>query len=176
MISYKILSDAQSHYSLLGYSYVEVPWTVTPEIAALTKPLEMDFLGDYFLPKKGKTLVGSAEQSFLYQYSKGFLPRGKFQAITPCFREDIHDVTHEKAFMKLELIDTTNSKPSMDNLVDMVENARDFFSRYILPEHIENLKIVSVGDTFDIEYEGIEIGSYGIRDVGFMSYIYGTIS
>jgi hypothetical protein len=64
-------------YESFGFKRIESPWTVTKDVSDITKPPG----------GKDKVLVASGEQSFLYLYLKGFLPRGRYQTVTPCFRE-----------------------------------------------------------------------------------------
>lgn len=165
MINYSRLARAIDWYDSKGFTYVEVPWTVTKAVSDITKP---SYLLDYEIVGKNKVLVGSAEQSFLYQYLKGFLPKGKFMAVTPCFRDDVFDLTHTKHFMKLELIDTNDvSEANLDNIV---EYAHSFFTL----EMFDDVKITKTHEGFDITYKNIELGSYGIRKTSFLNWIYAT--
>jgi hypothetical protein len=115
----------------------------------------------------GKVLVASGEQSFLYLYLKGFLPKGRFQTVTPCFRYESFDFLHTKYFIKNELIDTANV--SDKNLQNIIEVCLDFFQKY-LPES----KAVKTDFGWDIEWMGYELGSYGIRSCEFLDWIYAT--
>ena len=166
MIDYSILDASVKYYSDKEFQRVEVPWTVSKSISALTKPEDKI---DYELVHNGKVLVASAEQSFLYLYLKEFLPKGKFQAITPCFRDETFDSTHSKYFMKNELIITGDVTPH--NLNNIVDIAFEFFKKYI---NDGLLYIIQSGNTFDIMYGDIELGSYGIRSCYFLDWIYGT--
>jgi hypothetical protein len=165
MIDYKILDESINYYSEFGFQRIELPWTVTQAISDITKPKDVEDV--FYIPAKKKTLVGSGEQGFLYLYNKGFLPKGRFQGITPCFREDIFDFLHTKYFVKNELIDTLNV--SEGNLSKIALISLDFFRKY-LPESI----IKVTGDGYDIEWEGNELGSYGIRKCDFLTWIYAT--
>lgn len=191
MINYTRLGHSVDYYSKLGYTRVEVPWLVTEEVSNITKP---EGVKNFTVTeKRGKVLVASAEQSFLYQYLKGFLPLGKFQAITPCFRDDSFDLTHAKYFIKNELIDTTleyDVRTSDDvggrvshahiatqwkALLTMIDNAKAFFETQLTYEFSKQLKVVQIGShQFDIMCGDIELGSYGIRECSFLSWIYGT--
>ena len=169
MIDYEILGHSISHYSDYNFERIEAPWTVTQYVSNITKPIEAV---DFKLLHNQKVLVGSGEQSFLYLYLKGFLPKGRFQTITPCYRYEEFDNLHTKYFMKNELIETkfVNS----DSVDHLVEIATRFFIKY--------LKKISVEKTeqgFDINYEGsngekYELGSYGIRSCEFLDWVYGT--
>lgn len=165
MINYKLIDDSINYYDTKGFRRVESPWTVTEAVSNITKP--PDKKQEFSLPYKNKVLVASGEQSFLYLYLKGFLPKGRFQTVTPCFRDDLFDFLHSKYFIKNELIDTGDT--SDENLLNVVNTSLGFFRLY-LPES----KIVPTSDGFDIEWEGIELGSYGVRTCDFLKWVYGT--
>lgn len=167
MIDYGIISDSIDFYEVKGFSRVEVPWTVTKGISDITKPLGA---GDFELVHNdGKVLVASAEQSFLYQYAKGFLPKGKFQAVTPCFRKERFDSIHTKYFIKNELIVTDDVSTS--SLKSVIDSSFQFFLKYA---ENSDISIVKTDIGYDIEIKGIEVGSYGIRSCDFLTWIYGT--
>jgi hypothetical protein len=165
MIDYGRLDRSIAFYEDKGFSRVEIPWLVTKEISAITKP---DDKNEWEVIGKNKVLVASGEQSFLYQYTKGFLPKGKYMGITPCFRDDYFDTTHAKYFIKNELIITDDvSTPA---LVSLINDCKEFFEK----ELDDEVKLIKTEDGFDLEYEGIELGSYGIRSCAILDWIYGT--
>lgn len=166
MINYKIIDDSIIHYESAGFKRIESPWTVSREILDLTKPVDKI---PYQLEHNKKCLVGSGEQSFLYLYLKGFLPYGRFQTVTPCFRDEEFGFLHTKYFMKNELIITDIIHG--DTVGKMVNNAIDFLSKYL---DKDNLRIVSTEEGYDILYKQDELGSYGIRKSDFLVWIYGT--
>lgn len=174
MINYQHIHDSISYYEKIGFNRVEAPWTVTKPVSQLTAP-PLSF--DWEIKNKDKVLVASGEQSFLYLYLKGYLPKGRFQAVTPCFRNEPFDSLHSKYFIKNELIETKSvNKKTLESIVN---EALVFFRNY-LPS--ENLQIVATADGFDIEFsfekadgwEAVELGSYGIRECSFLKWIYGT--
>lgn len=167
MISYQNLADSIKFYEKKGYQRIEAPWLVPPCIDDITKPKDKKH---YMLKHNDKCLVASGEQSFLYLYLKENLPLGKFQTITPCFRDERYDLFHEKYFMKNELINTIDV--SKNSLEDMIEAAMNFYSTVI--HNRDLLNIVSIDIGYDIEYNGVELGSYGIRECEFIKWIYGT--
>ena len=170
MIDYNKIAKAEKFYSAYGFSKVEVPWTVTKQISDITRPSDKkDFR---LIHEDGKVLVASAEQSFLYQYSKGYLPKGKFLATTPCFRKEPFDSSHTKYFIKTELINTED----LSSLDEMVGMAFEFFSTFSPRIDRKKLKIVEIikEKEYDITYDGVESGSYGIRHCEFLSWVYGT--
>ena len=165
MIDYGRLDRSIAFYEDKGFSRVEIPWLVTKEISAITKP---DDKKEWEVIGKNKVLVASGEQSFLYQYTKGFLPKGKYMGITPCFRDDCFDTTHAKYFIKNELIITDDvSTPA---LVSLINDCKEFFEKELGDE----VKLIKTEDGFDLEYEGIELGSYGIRSCAILDWIYAT--
>jgi hypothetical protein len=176
MIDYTLVGKAIQHYEHEGYKRVEAPWLVTQAISDITKP---PGASSYIVKKdteeKTKTFVASGEQSFLYLINKGFLPDGKYQTVTPCLRNDTFDETHTKYFMKVELINFStygNIFGSLD-VSRMISKAYNFFEWHA-PDY-SKLKIIENGNNqFDIEYNGVEIGSYGIRSCSFCQWIYGT--
>lgn len=175
MINYLNLHDSTVYYEEHGYKRIEAPWTVTKAISHITKPSIAGM--DYEIVGKNKVLVASGEQSFLYLYLKEFLPKGKFQAITPCFREETFDHTHTKYFMKNELIIT--DKVNEEELFKMVQCAFDFFKSKLEVKnlgdiHVRNYKSENDENCYDLEYHGVELGSYGIRRCEYLSWIFGT--
>lgn len=171
MINYKFLHEGQEYYEKQGFKYVETPWTVPHEIAQLTYAMKKDN-NPFYLKHKDKTLVASGEQGFLSLYNKGFLPKGKFQTISPCFRNETFDEIHTKYFMKNELI-ITEIEDVDYQLNQIVKLASAFFaSKVPFPSLLGKVK---TGDfSIDIEYDGVEIGSYGYRECSFLRWIYGT--
>lgn len=171
MIDYKNLANSVDFYKDKGYVPIEVPWTVSEYVDDITKPVDRIH---YQLKHNNKCLVASGEQGFLYLYLKDYLPKGKFQTITPCFRDEPYDLFHEKCFMKNELIIT--DEVSKDMLFKIIDDAKFFFIKTIgCPENkIEVFGTDSDGLSYDIFFNDIELGSYGIRETEFIKWIYGT--
>jgi len=172
MINFNFIDRSIKFFEDSGFSRIETPWTVTKEISNITKPSNAkDF---ELLHDNNKCLVASAEQSFLYLYNKGFLPKGKFQSVTPCFRFENFDQTHTKYFLKNELIITDDT--SIGNLNWIVSIAYINFCILVDPYGLrEYVEVVPLdGDCYDINLGKTEIGSYGIRECSFLKWIYGT--
>lgn len=167
MINYNLIADSIKYYEDCGYTRIESPWMVSEYIDNITKPKDRPH---YQLKHNNKCLVASGEQSFLYLYLKEYLPKGRYQTVTPCFRYDEYDFYHEKTFIKNELIVT--DIVDKDILDAVVTHALIFYSNHI-PQP-DKLKVVTTNIGFDIEYDGIELGSYGIRECEFLKWIYGT--
>lgn len=190
MIDYKNLADSVEFYTQKGFKNIEVPWTVSEYVDDITKPSDRIH---YQLKHNNKCLVASGEQGFLYLYLKDYLPYGRFQTVTPCFRDEPYDLFHEKCFMKNELIITDDVSES--RLKDMIDIAREFFYGIIgcPSECVKVIKTDEMKSAYDIVYEEdiweqpnvesnaslvgtreIELGSYGIRKTEFLTWIYGT--
>lgn len=164
MIDFKLLHESLQYYEVEGFQRVEAPWTVTERVDNITRPAERQ---NFQLKHNDKCLVASGEQSFLYLYLKGFLPKGRFQTITPCFRYENFDFLHSKYFIKNELIIT--DKVNESSLDEVVEIALRFFRNYI-----PNAEAIKHTDGYDIEINGKELGSYGMRECEFLKWIYAT--
>lgn len=172
MINYQNLADSVEFYKNCGYVPIEVPWTVSEYVDNITKPADRIH---YQLKHNNKCLIASGEQGFLYLYLKDYLPLGKFQTITPCFRDEPYDLYHEKCFIKNELIITDDTSDKMLNKI--IDDARVFFAK-IIGCPIEELDIINTSTDFeislDINFKDVELGSYGIRETEFIKWIYGT--
>jgi len=153
LIDYRKIAKAISYYEARGYQYIEVPWAVSEQALNITRPA-----GTALYPYEDKLLVASAEQSFFEMIIRNELEKGKYITVTPCFREEseINDFTR-KYFVKAELIDTI--QPTLLSLERTVNMAVDFFKLFI-----DTVEVVQIGDTYDIQGGGIELGSYGIRN------------
>lgn len=163
-IDYFKLIKALDYFKSKGFNYLNLDWIVDENISSMTKPLEKK---DYFIDDK--VLVASAEQTFLQMMIDNKLSNGRYVGITPCFRDEKEDYLHNKYFMKVELIDTLNV--NYKSLEEIINICLEFFNKYIKSEII---KIDE--DNFDIidSLNKIELGSYGIRKFGDMSWIYAT--
>lgn len=177
MINYKLLQDSIEYYESKGYTRIETPWIVDGAANRITKPIDgsslvvhpyegLGYHDEEMGPKRG-CLVASGEQSFLQLYLQEQLPKGQFQTITPCFRDDVLDYEHSKWFMKNELIKT--DVVNMRELNIMVDKALAFFQKFI-----PNAYVMSDTHGYDIIGAGMELGSYGIRSCQFLDWIYGT--
>jgi hypothetical protein len=165
MIDYNLLNNSLVYYEKNGFQRIETPWTVSENVDNITRPIERV---SFQLKHNDKCLVASGEQSFLYLYLKNFLPKGQYQTITPCFRNESFDFLHTKYFMKNELIKT--DVVNLSSLDNMIELALNFYQPYFKPK----LDIIKTDTGYDIEVEGKELGSYGIRSCEFLDWIYGT--
>lgn len=168
LIDYALLGKAQTYYQHLGYSELAVPWIISHEAQNATRPpdrREFYTLDGY--------LNSSGEQSFLELLLSG-VRLTKHSCITSCFRDEIPDRLHQRAFVKLELINTDVSEA---NLQIMIHDAKTFFDQ-LSPKSSPVQVILTdlVTRSFDIidGTHGIELGSYGIRTYKSYRWIYGT--
>ena len=166
MINYKLLDDSINYFESNGFKRIEAPWTVSKYVDDITRPSDRT---PFELKHNEKRLVASGEQSFLYLYLKDFLPKGQFQTVTPCFRMESFDFAHTKYFMKNELIKT--DVVTDVELNKIVNTALNFYSKYF---GSNKLDIISTTGGYDIEINGYELGSYGIRNNKNLSWIFGT--
>jgi len=164
MIDYNLIAKSIEYYNRFNFNRIESSWTVSEYVDNLTKPVGIP---SFQLKHNNKCLVASGEQSFLYLYLKEFLPKGQFQTVTPCFRYESFDFTHTKYFIKNELIKT--DVVNENELSKIVETCLGYFKLYI-PE----VEVIKTDIGYDIEYDGYELGSYGIRENNFLKWIYAT--
>ena len=164
MIDYGILNESVHFYQSEGFDRIESPWMVSEYADNLTKPKDVK---PFVVELNKKHLVASGEQSFLELQLKRYLPLGRYQTVTPCFRAERRDNLHCKTFMKNELIVT--DLVDEEELQRVIKSALIFFNVYI-PE----AKVVKTEIGYDIEINGEELGSYGIRELDDFRYIYGT--
>ena len=174
MIDYQILANAIAFYSQKGFNEISVPWIVSKYISDITMPADRTatFARTKCIEYVDPVLVGSAEQSFLQLRLDGNLPDGKYQATSPCFRDESDD-THFPYFMKNELIVIRNSG---------VEDADEFCKEHLLMPAYEFMRsinssvyIVQTDAGWDIMKGDLELGSYGYRYHASIGYwFYGT--
>lgn len=175
-IDYSKIAKAKEYYENLGYKYIEVPWLVDEATADVTKPSESNLHYVECGWNNEGALVGSGEQSFIQLMLDGKLSPGRYQAITPCFRDDEEDELHQQYFMKLELIDymPENNIEAMNTLVDLADV---YFDRFISTDLVRfQDEFDAEKDTYDIvaKKTRIELGSYGIRKYKEHIWSYGT--
>ncbi len=151
-------AEAQVFYKRYGFKHIDVPWIADKDICLLTAPENVTLY-----PIDNKYLVASAEQSFLQLLKDGKSLSGKYQTITPCFRDDKIDFLHQRYFTKLELFDS-------DINCSMLECCLDFFKDFLPCEILKTER----GHDIISSKSRIELGSYGARDTIYGKYYYGT--
>lgn len=166
-IDWEKLAQANTYYSQ-HFTYQEVPFLIPESVSNYTKPhRDQSFiLNDGIFAQQSHELIGSAEQGFVYLLLNGNLLADRLYSISPCFRADNYDKTHQPWFMKLELFHLSDKK---EDLMNMLEGAEHFFSQFAQTE------IVLTGENmYDINIHGLEVGSYGFRHIDDKTFIYGT--
>lgn len=171
-ISWTRLSAALEYYRGRGFKYAAVPWIVSAASLMETMPVDgiPQYVSNYSVPGY-HGLVGSGEQGFIESWCRGELDNGsRLMTITPCFRhESVYDSRFTLPwFMKLELM--VRGDPEL-TARDLAELALRFMGRW---QH--GLSVIQTGPGWDvINPSGIELGSYGWRDIaGLGRYVYGT--
>lgn len=146
IIDADLLMKAMSFYQALGYKPIPAPMLVDKDIVELTLPK-----GNEAREHLGKYYVGSAEQSFYQLIKDGMKPDGSYMMITPCERDEVEDELHLGIFLKVELVSTVKTR------YEILKDASDFLS----DNRIGNSWVETEGGGFDLEVNGIEVGSYG---------------
>lgn len=164
VINYELIAASQQYYKSQDFHIVETPWLIPRDCGEELRPSDVQ---ENTIKGRNVNLVGSGEQSFLYQYKKGALPLGQFQTVTPCFRLGDNDNFHNQYFIKNELIKT--DKVDREELLKMAQMSHRFFNLYL-----SDVEIISTSEGYDIMGCGIELGSYGIRSSEGFEWIYGT--
>jgi hypothetical protein len=176
VINWSAIGEAVQYYRRHGFTYVEVPWIVPRAVIDVTIPP-----GHVPHETTGGALVGSAEQSFVAMMLDGQLKRGEsYVAASPCFRDDPPDRLHQTTFFKVELVYISDGQDPWDEDLKrkfahgMALTAQRFFHSTLLPKGSPATSIVQTADGYDIEYQGIELGSYGVRGHNGWTWVYGT--
>ena len=166
-IDYVKLASAEKYYGAEGFDIIEVPWIVPYSPYISLRPPNINRREFYTLDGY---LNASGETSFLTLMQGGVILR-KNACVTACFRdEEVIDETHYKYFMKLELIDTD---VSTENLNNMIASAQRHLNQYCPTKVVATNEGVQTYDIVDERF-GIEVGSYGVREVDGFRWIYGT--
>lgn len=179
-IDWGVLSRAIEYYrDVEGFEMVEVPWIVPTEISKKTfdgTPYEL--IPGPNLIGSGQSLIGSAEQAFLYLLSIGSIKTAKnYMGLSPCFRneKELKPLT-QKHFMKLELFFAFAYPIDEEEGWEMAKTAFDVF--YNEGGKNGKLKIVKTDQGYDIMLNDIEVGSYGVRNAIINErkiwWVYGT--
>jgi hypothetical protein len=172
--SWERLTKTLRHFSNTGFAYKDAPWMVPYEFNMATCPDEL-----FLVESQVGYHVGSAEQSFICLDHNGWLEKGKYCALTPCFRNEfVLDELHQQGFMKVELYQTD----------DVTDEALLYLARACRWHYValaeaalggtnttqECINLLETSEGFDIEWNGIELGSYGRRSWRGLTWLYGT--
>lgn len=168
IINWKMIAFAHDYWESERFEHVNVPWIVDRKYTQVTHNIADDW--NVLCTRKGD-LVGSAEQGFIQSYYDGQLKSGKFISTSPCFRDDLVDDTHQIYFMKSEL--HINNEVNLNVLHNILHRAEIFFNTISTSNTVKVVR-KQYNDEYDITLNGIEVGSYGIRQFGSYKWIYGT--
>ena len=173
-IDWARIAQSANFYGTIGYKQVEVPWLVSRKFAMATCPSE-----EFLVQSNLGDLVGSAEQGFIQQDYLGFLGKGRFQAISPCFRKETAlDDLHQTAFLKLELY--VNDGDLFEAMERMAKDARTVARGFVREKAISSDIVLPVPvlketeEGLDLEMGGIELGSFGVRSFEHVAWAFGT--
>lgn len=160
-INWKLISSAIDFYQSRGFTYLEVPWIVAPTSTDVTTPP-----GKRALSTDIGNLVGSAEQSFIELMRTENLT-GCYVAASPCFRDEKSDI-HQPYFFKVELF--KRHKSTVESSACLFATHATAFFLHIGAE----ATLTKTQEGYDILLNGVEIGSYGVRQHEDMVWTYGT--
>ena len=166
-IAFYLFGIATNFFNSKGYIQIEVPWIISSKASMTTSPsiqhvYHADLVREHF--------IGSAEQGFIqliYDQSPKLKPDEYYFAISPCFRRDKPDELHSRWFMKLELFALLPNMRGNDVVAHFKRDAATLH-KFLFDVDME------FAANGDLEFNGIEYGSYGIREIGKQSYVYGT--
>ena len=170
MINYGLIATAISNYkNLCKYQEISVPWLVCKKTIDITRPSHArpfeTFAGQ---------LVASGEQSLL-EIRSALNRNQKYLCATPCFRDEAQlDNWHLQYFFKVELM---HVQPDNEQaaLSQMISDAYNFFNRQLLTSSImTKIDRITTAEGVDITINGVEVGSYGIREHEGFKWVYGT--
>lgn len=159
-IDLPLIYDAISFYKEKGFEPISVPYIVEKKYNDYTKPEDAKDQKQHL----DLEYIASAEQSFIKMLLEGDLLENQHQALTPCYRPEKNlSESHQQVFLKLELF------AKYDWLDYMIEDCFEFFTAKCYA-----VDIVKTDIGYDIELNGIEIGSYGLRNIEGQVFTYGT--
>jgi seryl-tRNA synthetase len=178
---FELLAHVIKLYEKRGYSYVQSPWTcsrrATRATSAECSPAKLFAVNSVF----HDDLVGSAEQSFVQMSMDGayFKPGRKLVTCTPCFRDEEHlDDLHRLYFMKVEIthvLARPDDPEAYLALQRVIFDAKHVMTRLIVPPLGGVIRQLETGEnSYDLNLNEIEVGSYGIRSFEGLHWVYGT--
>lgn len=160
IIQYSLLEKFRETFSDV-FTYIDVPYVIEKGVSSITIPDDRSHL----VHDDDHVYVGSAEQSFIAMMLKGELPKGNYQTITICTRDEpSYNHLHLKCFMKLELYSIDIQPLELAEYVKRAYNQHDS-RKYRIIETKDNC--------YDIICNDIEVGSFGIRNPIY-PFTYGT--
>ena len=169
MINYSLIGEAIGYYEkMCKYKLIDVPWFVHQNTIDITKPPRARNFDTF-----AGSLVGSGEQSLL-EIRSSLTPNQRYVCATPCFRDELEeDYLHLQYFFKVELMHVLPVDPKTA-LEQMLKDAEYYFNKYSMFVNNAKIDIVATDIGFDININGIEVGSYGVREHEKFVWVYGT--
>ncbi len=153
-MNYERIAESIQFYQRRGYTWVDTDWIVSQQTIQTT------FSGDLEKCHLGY-LVGSAEQGFIQLIQSGQICPGNYVSAGPCFRfGDNGQPGKHPYFFKVELCSVGQTM----QLAKIISDANTYLKGQVVPTE----------EGFDIEINGIEVGSYGSRNIDGMLWHYGT--
>ena len=173
------ISRSLTYWQNKEFSFVSLPWVAPRLYTEATRPAwgacQPD-VGAY------GALLASGEQAFLQMEAEDRLSEEeRFVGWTPCFRDEaVFDATHHLYFMKTELFIKVDPHQAEQEVQRLVTGSMEFFAAelraaglgHFAHDHLQ--KIACDELQWDIELNGVELGSYGYREHFGVTYAYGT--
>lgn len=158
-ISWSNISRMIDYHINCGCIYVDTPWVVPEYVKNITYKGE-----DSNILINGLTLVGSAEQGFIYyQINDGLEDDQHYISCSPCFRnEDPVTDLHRRYFMKVEMFRPIGFSLNHTVLMEIVNRCKFGFAD-LLGIQKDDIRIDETRDGYDLMLNGYEIGSYYYR-------------
>lgn len=175
MIDYVLLGEVMEYYKSIGYEEIDVPWLINEKYDLLTRPNNKN---SCIIDNDGRHFVASAEQGFLsICLTNGMKYNKVFVSCTPCIRlNDCDDNYHQETFMKIELSAVSDTEELAQNIVkNILINTKALFNNITNKKvYIEKIEFKPSICHFDLMIDGIEVGSYGYREIDGCYYVFGT--
>lgn len=170
------LSRCLTYWQGLGCKYVALPWLAPSRYTDATKP---PFVTTADPATPYGNLLASGEQAFLMLADRGALGDvGGFVGWTPCFREEApFDDTHHFYFTKVEVFVRCAAGEAPQVLESLVAQAQAWMQQELTLAGNSGAEISTeqvTSDQIDLVLNGLEVGSYGVRQFGGFTYVYGT--
>lgn len=165
-INWQNIAKAIDFYTVHGFEYIETPWIVDYKTIEITCPDPQKIIT---VDESGGTLhglVGSAEQGFLQLVLDGKLSGVNYVSAGSCFRLEKEDELHQSQFFKVELFSKCiNGDRAIQASRELLRRANKFMNYQAVEVQTE--------EGFDLEINGVEVGSYGARfhsKIGWWAY------
>ena len=176
--SLELVQRALDYWTARGATFIDLPWVASEHSLQATCPAGAP-LG---VEVPGGWLVNSGEQSFLELWAGDGLAEGDcYIGWTPCFRrEPRFDRLHSLGFLKAELFlpladpDPVAARRRLRALLDTQGRLFDELALHLGRSDGRLTLDPEDERQVDIQLNGIEGGSYGVRAFDGRAYLYGT--